>query len=639
MRQHKEPMFTVCFLLTGLAAGCSVTHANADPQKASIAQFIKMHWPVNVHLAPDQTMYYIELAKDGTNQLFVRAPGGSSGEVVTEFADGIGGYEVSPDGKWVAITAARGGNEQFDIYLMNAADRKIEPLFVDDETVYGGVVWKRDSSAFAYRANKQSKSDFYIYVYDLEQKSSREIVTQAGHWYPVDFRRDGSRLLVGHYVSASESYVWEYSLIGEGMRPINSLEEQWSVQGLGYGPDEGIAYAVSDYRDDRQRVIRIHISSSTVEPVLPQFNKFDVDDAEMNRERSKMAVVINRDGFGELHVFSVPDFQPLPRPDIPEGVVGNVMFEGNTLLYSLSNGNTPGTVCAWKMDQPEQPPVALTTPDTQGIDVSTFPLPRLIRYQSFDGLEIPAFLYEPPGYKRGQAIPFIVSFHGGPEGQYRPYFSSAFQYFLTRGFGVLAPNVRGSSGYGTRYLEMDNYRKRMDSVKDGVAAAQWLIDNGYSKPKMIGSYGGSYGGFMVMATITQAPKLFGAACNVVGIVNFETFLQRTKSYRRKLREAEYGPLSDSEFLKSISPIYLVDRVECPVLIAHGRNDPRVPIDEAEQLHAALKERGRNPELIVFDDEGHGFRKEPNRITFYGKLADFFEKHLTGGSPTGSDATN
>jgi dipeptidyl aminopeptidase/acylaminoacyl peptidase len=194
---------------------------------------------------------------------------------------------------------------------------------------------------------------------------------------------------------------------------------------------------------------------------------------------------------------------------------------------------------------------------------------------------------------------------------------------------VLAPNVRGSSGYGKAYLEADNYKNRQISVNDGVWAAKFLVDGGYSEPRKIGAWGGSYGGFMVMAVITEAPGLFGAACNVVGIVNFETFLRQTKAYRRHLREAEYGPLSDPAFLRSISPIHRVDRIETPLMLAHGLNDPRVPVGEAMQVAVALKRRGVDVEELYFPDEGHGFRKEANRLLYLEQAVRFFEKHLRG----------
>lgn len=597
-----------------------------DPQKASVERFVKIRAPWSGTLAANGSFYYIDL-KDGVQQLHKRTGQPGEGIALTDFADGASGYTVSDDGKWIVITASTGGDEQLDLYLMNTADETIKPLFVDRNTVFGSVVWRRDSKAFAYRANKDNKSDFNIYVFNLEDSSNTKVWDKPGYWYPADFTEDGRKLLVGKYVSASESYLWEVMLPDNGARPLMQRSDKFSLRPVGYDNNDMYLYIVTDYQNDRKVLHRLDVTGNYVIKVLPQFDNYDLDTAVMNQDRDIMAVTVNVDGYSQLHLYSLPSFKPLPTPDIPKGLVRNVRFQGSTLLYSLTNTITPGLIYRWNVDHPDNPPVALTRADTQDLNLKKFSLPRLIHYNSDDGMKIPAFLFLPPDYKQGTPIPFIISYHGGPEGQYRPGLSRHFLYFMSRGFGVLAPNVRGSSGYGTAYLEADNYKNRMLSVQDGVAGAKWLIKNGYSKPRMIGAYGGSYGGFMTVAVITQAPDLYGAACNVVGIVNFKTFLERTKEYRRKLREAEYGPLSDPEFLESISPIYLVDRIQTPVLIAHGKNDPRVPVYEAQQLYDEMKKRGQDAELLIFDDEGHGFRKEANRIVFYTRLADFFEKHL------------
>ncbi len=617
---------TCILTLMIVAGGCSTQRWATDTQRPTIEQFVKIRWPRSGSLAANGNFYFVAL-DNGINQLHRQAPGAQEGTPITQFADGIGGYAISEDGRWIAITAGYGGDEQFDIHLMDSATEQIEPLLVDRETVFGSVAWNRDSTKFAYRANKYAKADFNVFVYDMKTRTSKLAWNKPGYWYPADFTRRGNKLAVAQYVSASESHVREISLTGMGSRPIDWVKQPWSFDPVGYFAADTRFLVVSDYEGDRKQLLQIELRSGKIEPALPQFAAHDLDYAVVNDERDVLAAVVNVDGYAQVHLFSLPGFEAIPGPDIPAGVIGNVRLAGRTLLYAVNNANTPGSIYKWNIDAAESDPVRLTQADTGGIAVDGSPLPQLVRIKSFDGLEVPAFLYVPQGYSRGKSIPFVVSYHGGPEGQYRPRFSRHFQYFLSRGFGVLAPNVRGSRGYGTAYLEMDDYRKRMDSVRDGVACAQWLIDNGYTKPKMIGAYGGSYGGFMVMAVITQAPGIFGAACNVVGIVNFETFLKRTKAYRRKLREAEYGPLTDPDFLRSISPIHLVDRIETPVLIAHGKNDPRVPFHEAEQLYEALKARGQEPELLAFDDEGHGFAKEANRIVFYQKLADFFESRL------------
>jgi len=371
----------------------------------------------------------------------------------------------------------------------------------------------------------------------------------------------------------------------------------------------------------------IDLTSGKISMILPDIEGYETDGAGFNEDRSVLAVLTNEDGYGELRLYGAGDYSPMKAPPMKKGVVGSISFSGPYMLYSMNNANTPGIVYKWDYTRPDKPGVPMTEAETFGIDVSKFRLPELVHYESFDGEKIPAFLYLPEGYKKGERIPFLIYYHGGPEGQFRPYFARSFQYFMLQGFGLLMPNVRGSSGYGKAFIEADNYKDRHKSVKDGIWAAKFLVDNGYSSRRNIGAWGASYGGYMVMAMLTEAPGLFGPGCNVVGIVNFETFLQQTADYRRHLREVEYGPLDDPEFLKSISPIYKVDRIEAPLMIAHGLNDPRVPIGEAMQIAVALKKRGQTVEELYFPDEGHGFAKEENNLLYYEQVAEFFERHL------------
>src|SRR5581483_4056855 len=256
----------------------------------------------------------------------------------------------------------------------------------------------------------------------------------------------------------------------------------------------------------------------------------------------------------------------------------------------------------------------------------SFVAPSLVHYPSFDERKIPAFLYLPRVQQSN--LPVIIDVHGGPEGQTRPSFYPVTQYLINRGYGVLAPNVRGSTGYGYEYQSLDDVRKRMDSVADLKYAALWLAEKGIADPQRIAVMGGSYGGFMVLAAITTYPDLWAAAVDIVGIANFVTFLKNTGPWRRKLREAEYGSLEqDREFLEEISPIHHVDRITSPLMVIHGANDPRVPVGEAEQIVAGLRERGRPVAYLRFEDEGHGLVKLPNRIRAYTEVAAFLDRYL------------
>ncbi len=597
-----------------------------------ISRFIKIKWPGSGEMAPDGRFYYV-FNPDGIHQLFRAGPEGPSeaAKQLTHFEDGIGGYALSDDGKHIAITAATGGSEQNDLYLLDTANDKLVDLFIDPKIVYGSPVWRRDSKAFAFRANADSPTDFHVYLYDLSAQSHRRVFEGKGHHYPVDFSRDGTRLLVGRYNSASFSQIFEVELDTQKSREITPAGEEWAFFAVGYDATDERILVSTNYQGDLKTLHRIELGTGDVAPILPDLANFAVDGADFNVDRTVLAVIINQDGYSKLHLFGASDLKPLPMPQIPEGIVGNVGFSGSKLLYSLNNANTAGIIYAWDMNAPDEAPKALTKAQTQGIDLGQFRLPELVHYSSFDGMKIPAFVYLPADYKKGQKIPFLVQYHGGPEGQYRPRFNKSFQYFLARGFGIIAPNVRGSSGYGKAYIEADNYKNRYKSVSDGVWAVKYVIEQGYTDAQMVGAWGGSYGGFMVMAVITEAPELFGAACNVVGICNIQTFLEQTKAYRRHLREAEYGPLSDPEFLRSISPIYNIDKIRTPLMLAHGLNDPRVPIGEALQVAVALISRGMDVEQLYFPDEGHGFRKEANQLLYYKHLADFFESRLTNKS--------
>lgn len=616
-------------MLALLAVGTPALWAQQAP---TIEQFLKIKWPRAADLAPDGTLFFIH-DPDGIRQLYKLPPGAKQEQAakLTNFPDGISGYNLSEDGKWIIITAARGGSEQTGLYLMDASNGKLETLFENPNVVYEATVWRRDSKAFAYRSNETSSSDFHIYVFDVATKTPKKVHGEKGSHSPADFNRDGTKLMIGKYNSASHSQLFEITLATGEAREITPKGEQWSFDPVGYSATDRTFLVNTNYKGDLKTLYGIDLVSGNLTPLLTDITGKEIDFAGLNEDRSIAGIGVNEDGYRTLYLRRASDFTALPTPKIGKGIVGNVTMKGNYMLYALENANTPGIIYRWDINKPDQPATAVTTADTQGIDVSKFLLPELVHYPSFDGTKIPAFLYLPPTYKKGDKIPFIVQYHGGPEGQSRPGFDRGYQYFLSRGYGVIAPNVRGSSGYGKAFIEADDYKNREKSVKDGIWAAKYVIDQGYTEKKKIAAWGGSYGGFMTMATITEAPELFGAACNVVGIVNFETFLKQTKDYRRALREVEYGPLSDPEFLKSISPIYKVDKIDCPLMLAHGLNDPRVPVGEAMQIAVALKKRGRPVEELYFPDEGHGFAKEENRLLYYQQMAAFFDKHLMGKS--------
>jgi dipeptidyl aminopeptidase/acylaminoacyl peptidase len=314
----------------------------------------------------------------------------------------------------------------------------------------------------------------------------------------------------------------------------------------------------------------------------------------------------------------------IPAPPVKGYVSEAIVLDDGRIVFGYSSPSRTQDLYLWDYRKPEM--IRLTTSTYAGIDPDIFTDPELITYKSFDGLEIPAFLYLPPDYK-GQPIPFVIHLHGGPESQFRPGFMRHFQYLMLNGYGILAPNIRGSSGYGKEYMDLDNYKKRLNSIKDIKAGVDYLIKKGYTRQGMIGVKGASYGGYAVLACITEYPDLFSAAVDEVGISNFVTFLQNTADYRRHLREAEYGPLTDQDFLASVSPIHKADKIKTPLLVIHGQNDPRVPYGEAMQIFNAVQENGGIVDTLIFGDEGHGSGKTSNTVITYRKIVGFFDEYL------------
>lgn len=308
---------------------------------------------------------------------------------------------------------------------------------------------------------------------------------------------------------------------------------------------------------------------------------------------------------------------------LPDGVVMQPAWapDGQLLAFAFTAPSSPLNIWVWDGNACRQ----ITQVATGGIPEDTFIAPELVHFPSFDGLEIPAFLYMPPGVERP---PVVMNVHGGPESQSRPAFAAVTQYFVNHGFALLVPNVRGSTGYGRIYTHLDDVEKRMDAVADLEAAVRWLRESGRVDGDRIAVMGGSYGGFMVLAALTTYPDLWAAGVDIVGIANFETFFQNTGAYRRHWRTPEYGdPERDRDLLRRISPIHSVDRIRAPLMVIHGDNDPRVPVNETEQIVEAVSRQGIPVELLRFPDEGHGVVKLKNKLVAYPAVADFLDRYL------------
>lgn len=553
---------------------------------------------------------------------------------LTVFPEGVDFYSLSPRGDYLIAGVDLGGNENAQLWLVDAKTGQSEALTASEDVRHGSAAWTNDGQSIVFRSNEENGTDFYIYKMDLKTRTKKRLVEMAGWNTPGDISNDDRWMIFAHWDSNANNDLYLVDLNNGRTTHITPHEGEAVYVGAQFAEDNQSVYlATNNNEDGLTRLAELNLGSKKVNYVDPE-NPWEILSVGISPDRSKLAWTTNEDGYARMKIKDLKSGRSIPAPPT-NGQVGGFMFVGeSSIVFSFSSATSTSDIWQWDWQRPVLE--KLTHSTYAGVDPALFAEPELVRYKSFDGLEVPAFLYLPSDYQAGKPIPFVVHMHGGPESQFRPGFIRHFQYLMLNGYGILAPNVRGSTGYGKAYMDMDNYKKRLDSVKDMRAGVDFLLEEGYTAEGMVAVKGGSYGGYMTMAGITEYPSLFSAAINSVGITNFRTFLENTESYRRALREAEYGPLSDPEFLESVSPLNKAHLIETPLLVVHGENDPRVPVGEARQIATAIEEKGGVVETLIFADEGHGVSKRKNSLILYRKMVEFLDQQLKPKADSGTE---
>ena len=404
-----------------------------------------------------------------------------------------------------------------------------------------------------------------------------------------------------------------------------------SFEGAQFTPDGRTIYFASNKDRDLLALARVKIDESgqpgAIEVVAAR-DDGELSGGVMSNDGAMMVLIWNIAGRSELAFYDLKNNRMTAGPKLPAEIAGGFDFtdDGGRLAMVLSGASSPADI--WTLDLKTRQFTRLTDSPHAGVDLTKMVRPELVKYTAHDGLKLSGWLYKPHGAK--SAMPIVLSFHGGPEGQERPGFNSTYQALLMRGIAVFAPNVRGSSGFGKKFVNLDNGALRENGVKDIKATVDYLVKSGVADSKRIGIMGGSYGGYMVMAGLTEYPELFAAGANLFGITNFETFFKHTQPWMAAISKIEYGnPETEVEMLRKLSPIHRIDRIKAPTIVLHGANDTNVPVIEAEQVVENLKRRNVPVEYVLFADEGHGWRKTPNRIRSAVSIVKFFETHLKG----------
>lgn len=580
----------------------------------------------------------------GVPQVWRIAVGGGWPDQLTFFGDRCGFVAYSPTDDQMVFGMDAGGNERQQLFLLSLSDggQIIRPLTDEPEAIHGFGGWSHDGQRIAWTANRREAQHFDVYVQDVASIEATCVWQAEGMNQVVGWSPDDTQLVVVRAQSSFDQDLYLLDLPSGAVHHLTPHEGQVRYGSVTWAGDGRGLYLVSDRGREFLALAHLDLAGESGDDghaplrflVTPDS---DVEAVNLSPDGHRLAYLTNVEGYSELTVLDVAASRSLPLPVLPSGILDPPFLyrwgrrlafspDGRKLAFAFSSPSYNPDV--WVVDLETGTVTRLTHSSRAGIPQDSFAEPELVRYRSFDGLEIPAFLYLPPGAARDDRLPVVVEVHGGPEAQRRAEFNPLYQYFASRGYAVFAPNVRGSTGYGLTYTHLDDVERRMDSVADLAHGARWLAESGIADPQRIAVMGGSYGGFMVLAALTTYPELWAAGVDIVGIANFVSFLENTGPWRRHLREAEYGSLAhDRAFLQSISPIHHVDKIKAPLMVIHGANDPRVPIGEAEQIVEALRARGVPVEYLRYEDEGHGLVKLKNRMDAYPKVADFLDRHL------------
>ena len=535
---------------------------------------------------------------------------------LTFFDEPVSGAQYEPKtGRYFLFTRDVGGNEFGQIYRYDEADGQVTLLTDGGRSQNGGIAFSNRGDRIAYGSTKRNGADRDIYVMDPLQPAGARLLLQVsgGGWGVADWSPDDRQLLVSEYFSISHSRLHLVDVADGRRQELSPATDTVAYGEARFSRDGRGVYLTTDRGSEFQRLSYLDLATRRITPLTTTI-EWDVDGFELSADGRTIAFVTNEAGLSRLHLLDTRTRQARPVSGIPAGVVGALRWHGTRreLAVTVASARSPSDV--YSVDAVTGRVTRWTQSELGGLVAEQLVEPRLVRWPSFDGREITGFYYRPPARFTGKR-PVIINIHGGPESQYRPGFLARNNYFLNElGVAVIFPNVRGSSGFGKSFVNLDNGPKREDSVKDIGALLDWIAQQPELDARRVMVTGGSYGGYMTLAVATNYNDRICCALDIVGISHFTTFLQNTESYRRDLRRAEYGDERDPQmraFFERIAPLNNAGRISRPLFVVQGGNDPRVPRTEAEQMVARVRQNGSPVWYLMANDEGHGFRKKSN----------------------------
>ena len=615
---------SLSFALLLASAPVLAADAPIDPTlEARIIAMGKVHSASAAQYSPDgKSIAYITTLSGSPQAWIIPARGGEPKQLTTG-SDPVSGLRWSPDGK-LAYAVSPGGGYNAQLFLGTPDGAPAKRINEGEANTFPGDF--APDGRYYFRSNARSANSTDTWLYDPATGKARIAVEMETVGNVDDIL--GHLAVVNRLVTRGNNNLWLEDL--RTHRSMLLTPHMGSAQSTGlFGKDSNTVYIAHNIGRDRMGLGRVDISAdgrSFKRTELAEREDAELDSFILNDAKTQALLKWNVAGRNELELLDLAGNTRRRLPGAPNELVGSIDFapDGTRVVMALSGATATSDL--WQLDLASGAYTRLTVSPTEGVDLAALVKPELRTFKAHDGLELSGWLYLPKDFKAPG--PVVLSFHGGPEGQERPAFRAEYQALLASGIAVFAPNIRGSSGFGKTFMSLDNHAGRFDANKDIKAAADFLVAERIGTKGKLGIVGGSYGGYVVMVAVTDYPDTFAAGANLFGMVNFETFFAQSTPWMGAISTGEYGdPQTQLQLLRDLSPIHKLDRVKTPLLVMHGANDTNVPVVEAEQVVAALQKRGVPVEYVLFPDEGHGWRKQANRVRSTVEMTAFFVRHL------------
>lgn len=603
----------------------------------SIAQFMDNETVFGNSFSPDNSKLLVTSNRSGIFNIYtVPVTGGEFKSITNSDSSSVYGISFFPEDERILFRMDDNGDEIYKIYVKNGDSiHRLTPAKNARALFY---TWANDDKSFYYASNQRDNRFMDLYKMDIKTFTPK-LVYENNEGYEISaISNEGNYLTLSKALNTNDSDLYLYNLKDEELTKIN--QEQSANAAQDFSEDDKFLYYTTDSGSEFSYLMKYDISNKTSEKVLEK--EWDIMGMGFSKNGKYRIIYVNEDAANIVEVQNTETGKNLELPDFENEFITGLEFSRDEKMAVLNVGgsHTPTNLYVFNLETKEV--TKLTDVLNEEIAQEDLVEAEIIRYESFDGLEIPAVYYKPLNASEENKVPALVWVHGGPGGQSRQNFNSFIQYLVNHGYAVLAVNNRGSSGYGKTFYQMDDQKHGEEDLKDVIEGKNWLAQQKDIDGEKIGIIGGSYGGFMTMAALTFAPDEFDAGVNLFGVTNWIRTLKSIPPWWESFKDALYlemgDPYSqDSIRLKKISPLFHTENVTKPLLVLQGSQDPRVLKVESDEIVEGVQKSGVPVEYVLFEDEGHGFVKKENQIEAYERTLQFLDKYLKEGESNPADS--